>query len=293
VPFSDRMSVLSWLADAPVFIDSRQIDAFYDAVVGPGFKTVQLELSAGTAEQRERSSGASLTAGLSALFPWLKAGADVDVRTTRSKGRQDGQNIVLQPVEGAARQLVQLSLHYLVSQQNRLCLVVQGAEIPGPEHISASPRMIAFVDVPPGTTFLPQAAELNDGRVVTFFDPLIEKLQLDGGALPVAYPETTTTDEGKRKRDAHWKWYADHWNVDKVVKVVEEAIGDGGRPRWIDYRMTFSTGEVLHLHVVAHGEYDTGVFAYNLIRRGERYGLRIVGSLKSQPALNVLAFYEK
>jgi hypothetical protein len=27
--------------------------------------------------------------------------------------------------------------------------------------------------------------------------------------------------------------------------------------------------------------------------RGERYGLRIVGSLKSQPALNVLAIYDK
>ena len=52
--------------------------------------------------------------------------------------------------------------------------------------------------------------------------------------------------------------------------------------------MVFTTGEVLHLHVVAHGDYDT-----NLIRRGERYGLRIVGSLKSQPALSVLAIYEK
>jgi len=81
--------------------------------------------------------------------------------------------------------------------------------------------------------------------------------------------------------------------VDEAVKVVEEAIGTGGRPRWIDYRMTFSTDEVLHLHVDAHGDYDTGVFAYNLLRRGQRYGLRIVGSLKSQPALNVLAIYEK
>ncbi len=57
--------------------------------------------------------------------------------------------------------------------------------------------------------------------------------------------------------------------------------------------MTLDTGEMLHLHVVAHGDYDTGVFAYNLVRRGERYGMRIVGSLKSQPALNVLALYEK
>ena len=38
----------------------------------------------------------------------------------------------------------------------------------------ASPRMIAFVDACAGSRFLPQAAELNDGRVVTFFDPLIE-----------------------------------------------------------------------------------------------------------------------
>jgi hypothetical protein len=37
----------------------------------------------------------------------------------------------------------------------------------------------------------------------------------------------------------------------------------------------------------------TAVFAYGIIRRGERFGLRIVGSLKSQPALNVLAIYEK
>jgi hypothetical protein len=34
--------------------------------------------------------------------------------------------------------------------------------------------MIAFVDVPPGTRFLPQAAEQNDGQVVTVFSPLIE-----------------------------------------------------------------------------------------------------------------------
>jgi hypothetical protein len=67
----------------------------------------------------------------------------------------------------------------------------------------------------------------------------------------------------------------------------------GGRPRWIDYRMTLDTGETLHLHLVARGDYDTGIFAYNLIRRGQRYGLRIVGSLKSQPALNVLAIYDK
>jgi hypothetical protein len=108
----------------------------------------------------------------------------------------------------------------------------------------------------------------------------------------VGYLHTTATDGGKLQRDAYWTWFADHWNANKAVKVVEHVIGDGGRPRWIDYRATFPSGETLHLHVVARGDYDTGVFACNLIRRGERYGLRIVGSLKSQPALNVLAIYD-
>jgi len=293
MPVSGNMSVLSWLADAPVFIDSRQIYAFYDVVVGPAFRTVQLELSAGQTEQIEKSSGVNLNAGLSALFPWLKISADTEAHRTRARGVQGAQNIVLQPIESAARQLVQLSLHYIVNQENRICVVAGEAEIPSEKEIGASPRMLAFVDIPPGARLLPQAAELSNGRVVTFFDPLIERLQQDGGTLPVAYPENIGTDEGKLQRDAHWKWYADHWNLDKVVKVVEDTIGDGGRPQWIDYRMTFGTGKVLHLHVVAYGEYDTGVFSYNLIRRGERYGLRIVGSLKSQPALNVLAVYEK
>lgn len=57
--------------------------------------------------------------------------------------------------------------------------------------------------------------------------------------------------------------------------------------------MIFSTGETLHLDVSARGDYDTGIVAYYVIRRGERHGLRIVGGLKSQPALNLLAAYDK
>jgi hypothetical protein len=56
--------------------------------------------------------------------------------------------------------------------------------------------------------------------------------------------------------------------------------------------MILPDSTTLYLDVSARGDYDTGVFAYNFIRRGERYGLRIVGSLKSKPALNVLAAYE-
>lgn len=293
VPTGEGMPDLSWLADSPLFIDSQQINAFYDAVVGPAFRTVEVQISASSTGQLEKSAGARLGAGLPALFPWLKLNADVDAGRVTTSGRQEGSNIILQPVESAARQLVELSLHYLVNQPSRICVVGRESPLPSPDAIAASPRMIAFVDAAPGTRFLPQAAELNDGRVVTFFSPLVETLKLAGGTLPVEYPDSTLTDAGKLQRDAYWNWFSDHWNTDKAVRVIEDVIGDGGRPRWIDYRTILSTGETLHLHVVARGDYDTGVFAYNLISRGLRYGLRIVGSLKSQPALNVLAIYDK
>ena len=271
VPTSDSMPDLSWLADSPVFIDSQQINAFYDAVVGPAFRTVEVQISAGRTGQLEKSAGVRLGAGLPALFPWLKLNADVDAGRVITSGRQEGSNIILQPVESAARQLVELSLHYLVNQPGRICVVGQESPLPSSDVIAASPRMIAFVDAGPGTRFLPQAAELNDGRVVTYFGPLVETLKRDGGTLPVGYPDSTFTDAGKLQRDAYWNWFSDHWNADKAVRVIEDVIGDGGRPRWIDYRTTLNNGETLHLHVVARGDYDTGIFAYNLISRGLRF----------------------
>lgn len=46
------------------------------------------------------------------------------------------------------------------------------------------------------------------------------------------------------------------------------------------YRVTFGTGQTLHLHVAAHGDCDTGVFTYHINRRAERCGLRIVENLE-------------
>lgn len=232
---------LSWLADSPMFIDSQQIGAFYDAVVGPAFRTVELQISAERTGQVETSVTARLGAKLTALFPWLRVDADAEGHRTTTKGRQEGENIVLQPVESATRQLVELSLHYLVNQHDRIRLAGNGPGLPDRDAIGASPRMIAFVDACAGSRFPPQAAELNDGRVVTFFDPLIEKLKHDGRVLPVAYPDETTTNEGRLQHDTYWDWFSDHWNADKAVKVVEAVIGDGGRPRWVDYRARLHT----------------------------------------------------
>jgi hypothetical protein len=69
VSVRDSVPDLSWLADSPVFIDSQQVGAFYDAVVGPAFRTVELQVSASHTEQLEKSAAGRLNAGLPALFP--------------------------------------------------------------------------------------------------------------------------------------------------------------------------------------------------------------------------------
>ena len=52
--------------------------------------------------------------------------------------------------------------------------------------------------------------------------------------------------------------------------------------------------ERLRRRIVApRGDYATGIFAYNFINRGLKHGLRLVGTLKSEPDLNVLAIFER
>ena len=49
----------------------------------------------------------------------------------------------------------------------------------------------------------------------------------------------------------------------------------------------------MHLHIKPRGQYETGTFAYNFIIRAFEHGLRLVGTLKSEPDLNVLAIFER
>jgi hypothetical protein len=284
---------LPWLADAPMFVDGKQVADFYDAVLRPSYKTIQLELAQDRLRQLQKSLGGKVGVRLPAWFPWLSldVGAEASKQSTTSD--TEGQKITIEPIENASRQLVEIALHYLLNQRDRVWFHEgEHWQLPDPNDILQTPRMLAFIDFPPRTEFMPMAGELNDGQVRTFFDPLVEKLKTDGGTLPVRYPDDLDTEQGKSDRDAYWQWFTEHWSANKAVQVIENVIGSGGRPRWIDYRVPVEE-ETLHLHLVGHGEVDTGVFAYNFVKRGWKHGLRVVGSMKSEPDVNVLAVYEK
>jgi hypothetical protein len=57
---------------------------------------------------------------------------------------------------------------------------------------------------------------------------------------------------------------------------------------WIDFRVALDgTGRTVHFHLESRGRYFTGAFAYMVIRRVVGHGLRLVGTLKDGPDVNV------
>lgn len=309
-------SSLAWLADAPLFIDERQVGAFYDAVVMPQSSTGKtvLEVSKGTGFKLGGKVGGSLEVGPSDIlkmwFPFLSAKATATAEGTgeTSGDSHDKRTIELLPIDTAQRQLVQLALHYSANLQDRLQFVEQ-TDLPNPEwrhkdYIRSSPRALCFIELPgledasastlTATKLIPLAAEFADNAVVLFFDRFRSE---NGRTMPPNYPkfdekETETVRTDKRKE--YWDWFDKNYDVGIATEMVEEAAKEHGRVRWIDFRLPLTPdGETLHLHLSPAEKYDIGSFAYNFIRRGYEHGLRIVGTLKSEPDVNVLAIFEK
>jgi hypothetical protein len=89
-------------------------------------------------------------------------------------------------------------------------------------------------------------------------------------------------------------FFRDNFNSTKAIEVVEKKASTGEAVRWIDYCVPLGEARpYLHLSVSACGHYHTGTFAYRWVRRGYNHGLRIVGTMKSGPAMNVLAAFER
>jgi hypothetical protein len=144
------------------------------------------------------------------------------------------------------------------------------------------PRALACLDLPKGTKFVPMAAEFENGKVVTLFDKLRDA---SGGAPP--------TFEREKKQE-YWRWFTTNFDARQCVNVIEEASNGNGKIEWIDFRVPLNeSGEVMHVHLEPRGRYFTGALAYMIVRRALGHGLRLVGTLKDGPDVNVMALYEK
>jgi hypothetical protein len=290
---------LAWLADAPLFIDSDQVSAFYDAVVMPENDTEKITISTKEMNLAKTNIGgkAGFTMGttelLTTIFPFLSARASVEggIGKESSSQHERADTIDLRPIKTPHRQLVQLALHYAANLPERVCYLYNGNWQPllKPSFSEQIPRVLVFLDLNARQPLIPVAAELASGRVVTLFDQLATEMSSSVRTLPPKYPDG---DDPEATR-AYWQWYSANYNPIAAMKVLEWGIGEGGLPRWVDYRLRMTDGESLHLSVRGRGKYDTGVHAFSTIFRGHEYGLRIVGTLKSGPGLNILAIFEK
>lgn len=299
---------LAWLVDAPLFMDAKYVGAFYDGVVRPETEelTTRLELSISDSTIKTWAARLGVEASLGKILAKLLPGlpsfkVEGELEKGGEKSHSESQTVVveLQPIKTPHRQLVHLILYYL-SLPDRL-RVVQPEDEEHPwlsdEYILESPRPLVLLDLPPGTILVPTAAEVASGQVVTFFDQISLAFAKPGKEFP---PEYVEPQQGKELSEVHaenikyWDWFRRFFAPGKAMRVVEAKVGDRGPIAWIDYRLPIrSDGTTLHLHICGRGEFDTGVFAYNLIKRGYKHGLRVIGTLKTEPDMNVLAVFEK
>jgi len=292
-----------WLHDAPMFIDNSLVSAFYDAVLRPGPRTVSVQ----QADERTLTSAAKTTYGVKAaqVLPGLELSFGGEVSDSESV--KSGTARTLAPIHNPPRELTSLVIHYLDKyyepgadgDAHRIWEQVGPADetwsAPERERIASRPRMLAVLDFPPGTMFVPMAVETEKG-VTAVYEDLVTKLRErdDGpGTECPPYPDSYL-EEDADKRNAYWQWFVESWSANAALDVFECVLKRAGtRPRWVNYRVPVQDGLTLHLNIVGHGDYDVGIYAYNLIKRGWKHGVRMIGTVRAEPGINVLAIFDK
>jgi hypothetical protein len=295
-----------WVLDAPLFIDEPQVAALYDAIVRPDNKVETIEISDETLTSNLDKVAGSVKGTVEAeggfkFLAKLKASITGTVEGSQEEKNDATRGTLwkLVPVDNPYRQLLHLVAHYLANSADRIAVCSNTGDFPDDNYVAETPRALVFMDlVPPtlsdgstkGVVLIPTAFESTEGKVTVVLDKLDQKMKVD-------YPHPHDRAELRR----YWQAYTDAFDAQKTMVNLEKLVTDAkGQVQWIDYRMPIwaepDTSEIVatgHLHLVAHGRYDTGTFGYNFVKRGYKHGLRVVGTLKSEPDINVLAVFER
>jgi hypothetical protein len=308
-------SQLYWLTDAPLFIDADQVSRFYDAVarpqtVGEGTK---VEITDETVNELKGKLGLEagvttqgLAAALAPILAFVKPSLKVNAEGEGGQSSTHGQVVSydLKEVDTPQSQLEALALLYLTRFPKRVFFVDHASEPSwrDPKSIIAVPRSLVFLDLPSleqakgdvrPTKLIPTAAEFQNGTIELIYPRLLAK----NGERPPDYPEerpNETLEQLRAERKQYWLWFDKNYSATTAMSEIEKSATKNGKIRWIDYRLPLNDeGDSLHLHVHPFEKYDTGDLAYNFVKRGFKHGIRIVGTLKSEPDMNVLAIYEK
>lgn len=285
-----------WLNDAPLFIDEKQVEALYDAVLQPDYEEISRNFSESISSETAIEGGLTLGAAL----PWL-AKAEAVAKGARKKGRGEERSAAWNRVVNPYRHLLALALQYATQEKLKERLVMGGTEpcrnaigekvdLSAKDFLSRSPRAMVMLDLPPETPLIPAALELSTGKVVRLYEDLAKRLEHPRKEPAPDYPPDSAP-EVQPRRIKYWKWFEEAYDRRVALEVVEDAV-ENATIAWIAYRIPLE-GRYPHLQVVGRCKYETGVFAYQLISRGFEHGFRLIGTLKVEPGVNVLAIFER
>lgn len=297
----DRLDLerLGWMVDSPLFIDATLVHKINDAVLCPTTlnttetrKTLK-ELSNQTTSTLEVNAQGESPAFLTWLGYKLQAGLNASKQRARNSRSAIDMAETREVIDNTERRLYALTLEYLTRYKDRVLFL----EIPGGEYLNHKgpveataiesmlntwPRPIVFLEIEARAMLFPTMVELEEGGFKHIYKALDK----------IWRPETAYVDDDA-KRKLYWEAIRKSYSSRTAMQTLEKQCADK-RIGWIDYRLLVNeSGRTSHLHVVPGGRYHTGIFAYNFIHRGYKYGCRIVGSLKHGDDINVLAIYER
>jgi len=308
-------SQLYWLTDAPLFIDADKVSRLYDAVARPQTTggATKIEITDETVNELKGklvlevgATTETLAGMLAPILAFVKPSVTINAEAEGGRTATQGKvaTYELKEVETPQSQLEALALFYLTRFPRRVFLVDKPNDPlwRDPKSVLAVPRSLVFLNLPSleeaqaelrPTKLIPTAAEFETGVIELIYPRLLAK----NGERPPEYPEEKkdkTAEQLKGERRKYWQWFDKNYSATTAMSEIEKSATKNGRIRWIDYRLPLNDeGDSLHLHVHPVGKYDTGDLAYNFVKRGFKHGIRIVGTLKSEPDMNVLAIYEK
>lgn len=298
---------LWWISDAPLFIDRQLVTRFHDAVVWPEFENQSRHqqkinaLSVGGTLGGE--AGAEVNTG--GFAEWLvgkmKGSAKVSAEFTAESSGTNASSFSGTIVSNPERKLIELVVEYLTFFRERIVFVdapsgvftnLDGKKMDMAEVIELlerPPRPLVFMALASQSPIFPTMVELESGGFRAVFQKLEDKLLAKTNPTP-------KFSEDNEEAAAYWtaiKQAFDKSGASRTAMQELESACDGHRIGWIDFRVLFGEkSNSAHLHVVPAGEYHTGVFGYNFVHRGYKYGCRLIGTLKSGNDINVLAIYD-
>lgn len=307
---SEKLGRLWWLTDTPLFVDEGLTRRLHDAIIAP-------ELEDEVVERKKQVDVRSLLEGkvtlqaaskmsaagfLESWFPSLNVEAKAEGTAQRQTDETTSDAIRGTRVRTSERLLQEIVFKYLSEFPNRILFVDMQdggySNLKGPVKsgeiealLQSPPRPLVFVELPEKSVIFPTVVELETGGFKRIFEAL-EKEFLDASS-GIRYPSDTDA-EAPQKRETYWDALKTAFKSRVAMEKFELAL-EHDRIGWVDFRLLFNEAgsESAHLHVVASGRYHAGVFGYNFIHRGYRYGARVVGTLKAGNDINVLAIYEK